>query len=547
MAGLITIIFWILAIPGFYIGIKYSQSRNKKLFFKAGAYRAFLISLLILVIGGLMYFILPQEPTNLGYLRLHSESLTKEMSHATGLTKYWLKSLEIFTEMNLIGFVSAALVTAIWIFYIRNLDFFSKEKLKFTILGFVLGILSTFFTFPLSDIVTTIFSIVYSSNTFYNLFVYSFLGIGIVEELIKIVPVLIILVFTKEIDEPIDLIYYASVSALGFAFIENLLYFREISGSIVIGRALTSAVGHMIDSSFVVYGIILWKFRREKFRVVIYYFFLGAFAHALYDYFLFEELTLLFYAAFAFFIQAWVIMINNAINNSKYFDYSIDYKHNLVKYRLAIFLTTLLVASFLLNGLVEGRLDALNSYLRSLVWSGLLIMFYVGYASSFDLFKGYWRPVKFRFSSPSNQAMPGMRGYSSLTSIFTENTIVPLNHVGKRIKLHSPPYNQYLCEIFHIGEGRIETRIELTTEKGEDPDWFVIKLDTPLNVDSSYKSSEIIIKIRNKHSSLVHDEHIKCWLKLVPEGVDQYKEKDSSKYTSYGFIMINGEDYVYEQ
>lgn len=547
MVGLITIIFWILAIPGFYIGIKYSQSRNKKLFFKTGAYKAFLVSLSIVLVGGLMYFVLPQEPIELGFLKLHSETITDEVSQSTGASRYLLKSLEVFTEMNLIGFVSAIMVTGIWLFYIRHLDFFNKEKLKFTVLGFGLGALATFFTFPLSDFITTIFSIEYSSNTFYNLFVYSFLGIGIVEELIKIVPVLIILVFTKEIDEPIDLIYYASISALGFAFIENLLYFREISGSVVIGRALTSAVGHMIDASIVIYGIIIWKFRRKNFSVVIYYFLLGAFAHALYDYFLFEELLLFFYAAFAFFIQCWAIMINNAINNSKYFDYSIDYKHDLVKYRLAILLTSLLVVSFLLNGLTQGRINASYSYLNSMVWSGLLIMFYVGYASSFDLFKGYWRPVKFRFSSPSTEAMPGMRGYSSLTSIFTENMIVPLNHVGKRIKLHSPPHNQHLCEIFHIVEGRIDTRIELVSEKGKDPEWFVVKLDTPLNVNSSFKSSEILIKIRNKHSSLVHDEHIKCWLKLVPEGVDPYNEKDSSRYTSYGFIMINGEDYVYRQ
>ncbi|NQZ78512.1 MAG: PrsW family intramembrane metalloprotease [Ekhidna sp.] len=198
MTGLITIIFWILAIPGFYIGIKYSQSRNKKLFFKSGAYKAFVVSLLIVLGGGLMYFILPQEPIELAFLKLHSETVTDEVSRSTGAFKYLLKSLEVFTEMNVIGFLSAIMVTGIWFFYVRNLDFFNKEKLKFTVFGFGLGVLATFFAFPLSDFVTDIFSIEYSSSTFYNLFVYSFLGIGIVEELIKIVPVLIILVLTSQ-------------------------------------------------------------------------------------------------------------------------------------------------------------------------------------------------------------------------------------------------------------------------------------------------------------------------------------------------------------
>ncbi len=546
MAGVLTFIFWILVIPGSFIGIKYSQSRNKKLFFKEGAYRAFLVSVIMLIGGGLFYFILPEKGIDLKFLSLHSESLSVELSKAKGLNKYWLKSLAVFTELNVLGLISAILVTLIWMFYIRNLDFFSKEKIQLTVLGFILGSVFSFFTFPLSDLVSALFSIEYSNNTFYNLFVYSFLGIGIVEELVKLIPVLIILFFTKEIDEPIDLIYYASVSALGFAFIENLLYFRDVSGSIVIGRALTSTVGHMIDASIVIYGVILWKFRSKKEWMILYYFFLGSFAHALYDYFLFEDLFLFFLATFAFFIQAWAIMINNAINNSKYFEYSISFKHDLVKYRLALMLTGLLVGSFLLNGIIVGRFEALGSYLSSMVRSGLLIIFYVGYASSFDLFKGYWRPVKFKFSSPSDEAMPGMRGYSTVTSIFTENTIVPLNHVGKKIKLHSPPYNQHLSEIFHVGEGRIESRTELIINDHKDPEWFVVKLDTPLCIDSSYSNSEILIKFRSKHSSLVHDKHIKCWLKLVPEGVNPYEENDSSKYMSYGFIIINGEDYEYE-
>ena len=47
---------------------------------------------------------------------------------------------------------------------------------------------------------------------------------GLSEEIIKIIPVLIILKTTKFINEPIDYIIYSSISALGFAFIENIQY-----------------------------------------------------------------------------------------------------------------------------------------------------------------------------------------------------------------------------------------------------------------------------------------------------------------------------------
>ncbi|SMG51748.1 Membrane proteinase PrsW, cleaves anti-sigma factor RsiW, M82 family [Marivirga sericea] len=546
MVAVITYVFWIFFFLASFVGMKYSRSRNKKLFFQNGAYKAFVVSTLIMIVGVLLYFILPATAVDLSSFKLHSDEISIALSKASGFSRYWLKSLSIFTELNILGLISAILVTGIWWFYLRNLDFYNREKLEFSILGFVLGAFITFFTFPLSDFVTSTFSIEYSTNTFYNLFVYSFLGIGLVEELIKLIPVLIILKFTKEIDEPIDLIYYASISALGFAFIENLLYFRDISGSLVIGRALTSSVGHMIDSSIVVYGIILYKFRKEGFSIIPYYFLLGAFAHALYDYFLFEDLIFFFFASFAFFIQAWAIMINNAINNSKYFDYSVHYRHDLVRFRLALLLSLLMITSFVLNAFLVGREEALFAFMGSLLWCSLLIVFYVSYASSFDLFKGFWRPIKISFRSPSNQSLPGTRGLSTLTAIFTENTIIPQNHVGKKIKLHCPRFNKYLQDIFHIGEGKIKERIKLVSDRGVDPDWFVVKLDTPLSVTDDYNNSAILIKVQSKYLSLVHDKHIRCFLKLIPTEVNPLQEERSSEYISYGAIMINGHDYQYK-
>ncbi len=238
-------------------------------------------------------------------------------------------------------------------------------------------------------------------------------------------------------------------------------------------------------------------------------------------------------------------MINNAINNSKYFSYSVHYQHDIVKFRIAVLLTLLLLSSFVLNGFLVGREEALNAFFGSVIWCSLLIIFYAGYASSFDLFQGYWRPIKFNFQSPNNEAMPGFRGVSIITPIFTENTIIPLNHVGKKIKLHAPRFNHDLNEIFHVGEGEIKARVQLSSDKGNDPDWFVVKLDTLLDTNSEYQNSRILIKLESKYSSLVHDIHIRCFLKLIPKEVNPYKEGRASEYYSFGSIMINGEDYQY--
>ncbi|WP_456459755.1 PrsW family intramembrane metalloprotease [Reichenbachiella sp.] len=544
----LTYSFWLLFIVVAYISIKYNQSRNKALFFKQGIYKAFIWSSLSLIgFGSFIYLILPENPVDISFFQMHSDWVQTNLDSNNNLLKYVFKSLFVFSESNLLGVISAAIVLVVWSYYIRQLDFFNKEKIKTTILVLCLGMCFSFLAFPLSDIVHYTLRIEYSENTLYNLFVYCFVGIGIIEEFIKLIPVLIIIYFTKEIDEPIDLIYYASMSALGFAFIENLIYFRDLSGTIVIGRGLTSAVGHMIDSSFVIYGFILYKFNNKSKVFIIYYFLFGAFVHALYDYFLFEELTLFFFASFIFFIQCWTIMINNSINNSKYFDYRIIYEHDQVRFRLAMSFIGLVLFNFLINGFIAGKSDALNASISSFYWSGFLIVFYVSSLSCFDLFRGYWRPIRLNFRRPNDKSLPGMRGLSTLTPLFTENTIISINHIGKKIKLHSPAYNRYLCEIFHISNGIIEDRFILKTDSGQlDPDWFAVKLDTPLNVNHEYESHIILIKLRSKYQSLIHDEHIQCWLKLIPKGSNLHLENISSDYTSYGFIMINGEDYEYD-
>jgi hypothetical protein len=86
----------------------------------------------------------------------------------------------------------------------------------------------------------------------------------------------------------------------------------------------------------------------------------------------------------------------------------------------------------------------------------------------------------------------------------------------------------------------------LTRDDRFDPNWFLVELITPMLVNEDYLNSQILIKLESKHSSLIHDEHIRCWVKLIPTGIDPLKEKDGDAYLSYGYIMINGEDYVYE-
>lgn len=550
----LTYLFWFIIFVGSYIGYKYYNSRNRHLFFSRGVYRALLwCSALIVVAGILIFFSLPHEPVDLSYFKFHSEEYSSyagfQNTGEYGLYYLYL-FISVFSEMNLIGAFSAFIVLLVWGYYIRSLDFYNTEKLSATALVLFLAGFCTLLTFPLSDTVHYIFDIEYSYNTFYNLFVYSFLGIGIVEEFIKILPVLVILYFTKEVDEPFDLIYYACFSALGFAFIENLLYFREISGSIIIGRALFSTVGHMIASSIAVYGLILVRFHpeRKSYLEVIKYFLLAAFVHALYDYFLFEGFYLLFVISFVFFIQTWTILINNAINNSRYFDYNISFKHNRVKFNLATHLTAVLLLDYIISGLMEGRVTAGANFIYTVIWFGLLIAFYISNLSSLDLYKGHWRSVSFVANNGViDSSYSGGNIFTSILSIFRANTIIPLNYEGQKIKLHSPRENKNLSEMLTPCGGQIIKRVKLVNSRGtKDIDWFLVTLNLPMEIVEDYEKDLILIKFQSKYESLVHDIHIKCFLKLIPKGKKLAEESVSEDFLSYGYIIINGEDYEFE-
>ena len=49
-------------------------------------------------------------------------------------------------------------------------------------------------------------------------------GIGFIEELVKLIPFLLILRFTSIARKPVDYIVIASACGLGFSFFENLMY-----------------------------------------------------------------------------------------------------------------------------------------------------------------------------------------------------------------------------------------------------------------------------------------------------------------------------------
>lgn len=380
-----------------------------------------------------------------------------------------------------------------------------------------------------------------------------------IEEIVKLIPFLIILKFTNEINEPYNYILYAALSALGFAFIENLIYFRELNGVIIQGRALMLVVGHMLFSSFAVYGLVLAKYRHKQspLSYFIISFLSAAFLHGLYDYLLFESLLLLLIPLFIFSIQAWTVIVNNAINNSKFFDSNISFQAERLRFFLAIMLTGILVLNYLANAIQFANQIANDNYIRSCFFGELLIVFYVTNLSNYDLVKGYWRPIQIRMSPPDNYKLPNSDNvgglltlYIGLMSIYTYNFIKPANIVNYKITLHPPHYNKVLYGIMENARGKIMDRVclyskeENTNKEYIDTDWFLVEFENPLSIqeyiDFAHIGTHVLLKLESKTDSLIHDEDIRGFMKLIPDMSLVTGEKPQyDHFASAGYILIN--------
>ena len=119
----------------------------------------------------------------------------------------------------------------------------------------------------------------------FGLLLYSIFAIGVIEELVKIVPFLLVIVRFREFDEPIDGIIYASFIALGFAAVENYQYLQYLTRGEAIARGIAGPVVHIVFAS--IWGYLIgraWLQRVRRISSVCGALALAALLHGLYDF-----------------------------------------------------------------------------------------------------------------------------------------------------------------------------------------------------------------------------------------------------------------------
>lgn len=209
--------------------------------------------------------------------------------------------------------------------YIYNKDIEKEPKiLLFKLFGF--GVLSSVFVFFFSYVLSEVliyFKIDMNTVNYFNYFIYSFLFVSLIEEGCKWLSTRFIGYNSKYFDESFDIIVYASFVALGFAFLENIMYVFNYGISAAILRALISVPGHLSFGIMMGYFMLLSKINKnknKKRKYMIYSFLFPFLLHGLYDYLLLLKntyiLIVLFILLFMFFIFNY-IKIRDVIKNNK--------------------------------------------------------------------------------------------------------------------------------------------------------------------------------------------------------------------------------------
>ena len=200
----------------------------------------------------------------------------------------------------------AGITFLLWFAAIRFWDRYESEPLWIALGTVALGAGMSQFVFVVDDLRAQLFAAGLGHGVFSDL-AYCVVGIGLVEESIKWLPVGLVHRFTRHINEPVDWGIYGAYSALGFAISENVLYHQGIGSGTVMPRAMLSVPFHLCLTAMT--GIVFFEARRIGIRRIPAFtaaLGLSAVIHGLYDFWIvgpWEGLGIV-----AFFIATWLLI-----------------------------------------------------------------------------------------------------------------------------------------------------------------------------------------------------------------------------------------------
>jgi len=203
--------------------------------------------------------------------------------------------------------ILSALIPAIFLGMLFFLFDNNKEPFSIVVKSFLLGIGAVFLVL----IANFFLHAPDNDGTFYISLSVAFIYAGFIEEAAKFVVFFFFLYKHKEFDEWYDGLLYGVLIGLGFAFIENILYFVALfskSGfSIIISRSLFSMPAHALFGAVMGYFIGKYKFKSRSNKLLLVQAFIWPFLlHGIYDFVLMYTKLNLSWIILPLMIYLWI-------------------------------------------------------------------------------------------------------------------------------------------------------------------------------------------------------------------------------------------------
>ena len=237
--------------------------------------------------------------------------------------------------MELIFFAVSILPVVLigWFIYRKDRE---KENYRILIKLFLGGMASCFVTLILTAILNHVFPFFASNYEDLNLFelvIYVFIGVALIEEFSKWLMAFLISYNDSAFDEFYDAIMYCIFVALGFACFENLLYVYQNGLGTGITRAILAVPGHACDGMFMGYYFGLSKIgylnNRKDIHIknLVLSILVPTITHGIYDYCLFSNRVILIILFFVFVISMYIYVFQKVKKISK-INRKMKYKDN---------------------------------------------------------------------------------------------------------------------------------------------------------------------------------------------------------------------------
>ena len=431
-------------------------------------------------------------------------------------------------NFNWFVFLTALLVSLVWLYYIRSLDVFDKDGWGPLILTFTLGALFSYLCLFFYDYAEIILGFSRDPDGL-NLFAYCIFIIGGSEEIVKLLPWLIILYLSRKINEPFDFLLYAGASALGFAFAENLIYYERYEG-IIQSRALMAVVSHVFDASVVAYAIVLkrYKFQGSLIRHLLPFIGLlvAMFCHGIYDFFLMTNtITFGFMLTLIYFfisLHIWAILINNSLNNSAFYTSNNRFKFREIGFYLAFVLIAILMFEYTYISYNYGTEISNRKLVVGSLTTMLFIAFMVSTLRQIRLERGKWNPVNL---------LPNLAIFSNLFKLpdqkRDENKIRDIDLTGLELRFYAPKDNAFVGHQFPVS-GTCKRKVTISNDNR----WYLVKLNQNISINNCLKNA-VFIRVKDGNNNLLKDK-VEVIMLAIP---DKELMKKSNKQTEDYFAL----------